>query len=302
MRVIRAEQLTRSGASSNAALEQHCTFTANCEIAGVTMQLCTDVPEVARLFGLRYADHPASKHPDFRYYVATVRGGYAFWCAHAATWRWTQGPLPSDAVAFLADCVALAAIVRFDPALVSMQAACLELNDIAAGLAGHSPTGKTTTLLACARRGMRIYSDERTVLRNAVAHPYLRRNSVRAAGARLLLTEPDVVDRRFDMLHTEPQLSLKTCFGAECIAAPRPLRVLFVIAGSGYCAALEAIDTATAMPSIMRWFDAHGDMVDRATRAISILNGVQCYRLTLGTPDESAAAMAYAMMRISQRP
>jgi hypothetical protein len=56
------------------------------------------------------------------------------------------------------------------------------------------------------------------------------------------------------------------------------------------------------MSAIMRWFDAHGDMVDRASRAISILNGVQSYKLTLGTPDESAAAIAYAMMRIAQRP
>jgi hypothetical protein len=301
MRVIRAEQLTRAGANANPALEQHCTHTASCEIAGVTMQLCTDIPEVARLFAMRYADHPAQRPPDFRYYVATVRGGYAFWCGHAPTWRWTQGALPADAVAFLADSVALGAIVRFDPALVSIQAACVELNGVAAALAAHSPSGKTSTLLACARRGMRIYSDERTVLRNAMVYPFLRRNSVRAAGARLLLSEPSVNDVKRS-LHAEPQLSLKTCFGADAIAEPRPLRGLFVIAGSGYCAALEAIDTATAMPAIMRWFDAHGDMVDRATRAISILNGVQCYKLTLGTPDETAAAMAYAMMRLSHKP
>jgi hypothetical protein len=301
MRVIRAEQLTRAGANANAGLEHHCKYTATCEIAGVTMELCTDVPEVARLFALRYADHPARKEPDFRYFVATVRGGYAFWCAHAPTWRWTQGVLPPDAIAFLADSVALAAIVRFDSALASMQAACVELSGIAAGLAGHSASGKTATLLACARRGMRIYSDERTVLRNTVAYPYLRRNSVRAAGARLLLADHGL-DPKHDLLHAEPQLSLKTCFGADSIADPRPLRALFVISGTGYCAALEAIDTATAMPAVMRWFDAHGDMVDRATRAISILNGVQCYKLTLGSPDESAAAMAYAMMRVSQRP
>jgi hypothetical protein len=301
MRVIRAEQLTRAGANANAALEAHCKHTATCEIAGVTMQLCTDIPEVARLFALRYADHPAHNTPDFRYYVATVRGGYAFWCTHAATWRWTQGALPPDAVAFLADSVALGAIIRYDQALVSMQAACVEFNGIAASLAGHSTAGKTATLLACARRGMRVYSDERTVLRNSIAYPYLRRSSVRGAGARLLLTEPDVAYND-EVLHARPQLSPKTCFGAEMIAEPKPLRALFVISGTGYCAALEAIDTATAMPAIMRWFDSTGDMVDRATRAISILRDVQCYRLTLGSPDESAAAMAYAMMRIAQRP
>src|SRR5579872_639398 len=300
MRVIRAEQLTRSGSSANTDLERHCTHTAACEVAGVTMQLRTDIPEVARLFALRYADHPARNEPDFCYYVATVRGGYAFWCAHAATWRWTQGPLPPEAVAFLADSVALAAIIRYDPALVSMLAACVEHNGVAAALAGHSVAGKTATLLACARRGMHIYSDERTVLRNSIAYPYLRRSSVRAAGARLLLA--DTGDLREEEAYSRPQLSPKTCFGNEAIAQPRKLRLLFVITGTGYCAALEAMDTAAAMPSVMRYFDAHGDMVDRATRAMTILNGVQCYRLTLGTPDETSAAMAYAMMRIPPLP
>jgi hypothetical protein len=266
------------------------------------MELCTDVADVARLFALRYADHPARNEPDFRYYVATVRGGYAFWCAHAPTWRWTQGTLPAEAVAFLADSVALAAIVRYDSALTSLQAACVELSGIAGALAGHSAAGKSAALLACARRGMRIYSDERTVLRSGVAYPYLRRNSVRAAGARLLLADQDAERKRDDATRADPQLSVKTCFGPDAIAAPRPLRALFVIAGGSYCAALEAIDTATAMSAIMRWFDACGDMVDRASRAIAILNGVQCYKLTLGTPDESAAAIAYAMMRIAQRP
>ncbi len=215
MRVIRAEQLTRAGANANAALEEHCTFTATCEIAGVTMQLCTDVPEVARLFALRYADHPAQSAPDFRYFVATVRGGYEFWCAHASTWRWTQGPLPADAIAFLADSVALAAIVRYDSALVSLQAACVEYNGIAAAIAGHSAAGKTATLFACARRGMHIYSDERTVLRNTIAHPYLRRTSVRGAGARLLLADQDA-DHTRNVLHAEPQTFSQDVLRKRC--------------------------------------------------------------------------------------
>lgn len=298
MRVIRAEQLTRSGSDASTGLERHCTHTARCEIAGITMELCTDMPEVARIFALRYADHPASSPPDFRYFVATVRGGYAFWCAHAATWRWTQGALPPDAIAFLADSVAMAALLRFDASLASMQAAAIELNGIAAAIAGQSTAGRTTTLLACARRGMRVYSDERTLLRRNNVHPFLRRCSVRAAGARLLLADQDN-DRLADALRTSPELSLKTCFGPDAIASPHPLRALFVIDGSSHCAALELIDTATALPAITRWFDARGDMVDRISHAISILRDVRCYRLTLGSPDESAAAIAYALMRMS---
>ena len=169
---------------------------------------------------------------------------------------------------------------------------------LAAAIAGHSAAGKTATLLACARRGMRVYSDERVLLRQTIVHPFLRRCSVRGAGARLLLADQDA-DRLPDALRTLPQLSLKLCFGAEAIAPPRPLRALFAIAGTGHCAALELIDTAAALPAITGWFDARGDMVDRVSRAIGMLRKVRCYRLTLGTPDETAAAIGYALMRMN---
>jgi hypothetical protein len=129
-------------------------------------------------------------------------------------------------------------------------------------------------------------------------HPFLRRCSVRTAGARLLLADNDT-DRAGDALRISPELSLKTCFGSSAIAAPQQLRALFVLNGSGHCAALEAIDTASALPSVSRWFDTRGDMVDRVARAIVTLRNVKCYRLTLGSPDESAAAIAYALTRIA---
>jgi hypothetical protein len=179
-----------------------------------------------------------------------------------------------------------------------MQAAAIEYSGIAAAIAGNSTTGKTTTLLACVRRGMRVFSDERTVLWENVVHPFLRRNSVRAGGARLLISDNER-DRSPEKSRVVPELSLKTCFGEKAIAAPHALRALFVLNGTGHCAALEAIDTATALPSVSRWFDARGDMVDRVARAIVTLRHVKCYRLTLGSPDESAAAIAYALTRIA---
>ncbi|HEV3154641.1 MAG TPA: hypothetical protein VGZ02_12620 [Candidatus Baltobacteraceae bacterium] len=296
MRVIRAEQLMRSPSDANAALERHCLYSAVFEVAGVCVELRTDMPDVAHLHRLRYADHASGRTPDFRYFVATVRGGYAFWCSHAPSWRWTRGALPADAVAFLADSVIIGALVRYDAALCSVQAAGIEYNGIAAALAGPSATGKTETLLACARRGMRLYSDERVVLRHSIAYPFLCRSSVRAAGTRLMLSDPDADP--IDPVRTAPELSLKTCFGSSAIADPRPLRALFAIAGTGHCAALELVDTATVLPTIARGFDSRGDMVDRVSRVIAMLGNVRCYRLTLGSPDETSAAIAYAMMRM----
>lgn len=296
MRVIRAEQLLRSGEPTE-ALEERCIHSARCDIAGVVLELRTDNAEVARLFAQRYADHQTESAAHFRYYAATVPGGYAFWCGHAASWRWSQGSLPADAVLFLIDTVAMSALVRFDKRIATMQAAAVEYGGVAAAIASHSTRGKTTTLFACARRGMRLYSDERTVMRDATVYPFLRRCSIRGAGARLLLSEGE--GNLLCDAHQAPQLSIRTCFGAKAVATPRKLRALFVLSGTGHCAALEAIDTATALSSIVRWFDSRGDMTDRIARAIGALKDVKCYRLTLGTPDETAAAMSYALTRIA---
>lgn len=293
MRVIRAEQLTRTGDSPHAQLATHCVYSAQCEIAGVAMELRTDLSEVARLFGLRYADHPPTHAPDFRYYVATARSGYLFWSDHAPAWRWSQGSLPADAVVFLADTVVLSAIIRFEPSLASMHAAGVEFRGIAAAIVDHSALAKTTALMACARRGMKIYSDERVLVRGRLVYPFLRRTSVRAAGARLLLADRDAFNET-------PELSVKTALGGDAIAEPEPLGALFILSGRKGSASVERIDAATALPAITRWFDARGDIMDRVTRAIALLRSIACFRLTVGSPDETAIAMAYAIASVMQ--
>lgn len=298
MRFVAADQLTRAAGDGISALEKHCEYSARCQVAGVNVELRTDTAEVARLFALRYADQPATREPDFRYFVATVRGGYAFWCAHAPPWNWTRGPLPADAVAFLADAVALNALVRFDASLSAIQGAAVEFEGIAAAIIGASPALKTEAIFACARRGMHFYSDERVMLRSAIVYPFLRRNSVRSAGPRLLLNDLDA-DSLADPVRFAPDLSMRTCFGSGAIAQPAPLRALFEIAGASHCAALEPIETATALPGVARVFDARGELADRISHAIAVLRGVRCFRLTLGTSDESSAAIAYALTRLA---
>jgi hypothetical protein len=293
MRVIRAEQLTRSGDASHAVLAEKCAHSARCEIAGIAMELRTDIPEVAHLFNLRYADHATVREPDFRYYVSTARSGYAFWSDQAPSWRWTQGTLPADAILFLADAVIVSAIVRYDAAIASIHAAALEYCDTAFAIAGNSSSAKTSAMMACARRGMRVYSDERALIRGDLVYPFLRRSSVRATGARLLLADREAPGE-------PPELSVTTYFGPDAIAEPRRFGALFVIAGSGNSASLEHIDSASALPAVTRWFDSRGDLMDRVTRAISLLRGVHCFRLTLGTPDETAVAIAYALSMLNQ--
>lgn len=298
MRVIRVEQLARTTGEANAKLQAHCRHAARIQIAGVTFEVCSDMREVAEMFSLRYAEHAGVDTPAFRYYVAAVRGGYAFWCGHASSWRWPHGALPADAVAFLADSVLIAALVRFDRQLSALHAAAIELGGASAMIAGGATSAKAATLIACARRGMGIYADERVIMRGITVHPLLRRSSVRAAGARLLLTERD--EDGSTPHGVAPELSVRTFFGEAAPAYPRELRAVFVLGASNYCAGLEEIDAAAALPSVTRWFDARGDAVDRISRVINMLRAVQCFRLTLGSADENAAAIAYAMTRITR--
>lgn len=295
MRVIRAEQLSRGAPPLDDRLEEHCVYHARYEVAGVTMELCSDMPQVAEIFALRYADHPATRAPDLRYFVATVRGGYAFWSPSASAWRWSQGMLPADAVAFLADGVALGALLRYDAQLCSIDGCAVEYRGDGALLLAQSPA-RAGLLLACHRRGMRIYSDERVLLRGQSLQPLLRRCSVRTAGSRLLIAESSEPAK--NELPVLPQLSLRTCFGRASIAQPHPLRAVFLLTGSGYCASLEQVDAAAVLPAVSRRFDARGDLVDRVARSVRILRDATCFRLTAGSYDETAAAIAYALGRL----
>lgn len=277
MRVIRATDMRRCEQPRLDAFDDTRLDAACVTIAGVTMELRTNVPGLAQGFAHRFSEHPADGPADFVYYVREDASGYALWCDRDGAWRW-DGALPLDAIVFLTDAAAIAALVRYDDSLVSIHAAGVACHGIAAAIAADSTGGKTTTALACAQAGMEVYSDERVLLRDGVLHPFLRRVNVREGGAQLLGIEAG-------------ELSWRETFGAGAAAQPAPLRALFVIAGKGARPAVEAIDTSSAVSAIARWLDCKGDPLRRTAHAVSIVRSVRSFALTLGSPQDTARAI-----------
>ena len=289
--MISTALLTRDDMPHAPRARERCRYCVRVGIADVVVELRSDDDTVARAFAERYDDHIVSREPDFEYYVATEAHGYLFWCAHAGGYRWTRGPLRVNAVLFLCDAVVLSALIRFDERLASMHAAGLECADGAVALAGDSTAGKTTTLLACARAGIPIYSDERVLVRDGVVHPFLRRCLVRADSARRLLQfrDDDALGR---MLLRDEDISLARCFGVEAIARPRPLRRLLILDGLGPRTRIRRADSVAALRAISAWFDTAGNGLARLARARELLRNVQSYHIVLGSPHDAARTIA----------
>jgi hypothetical protein len=277
MRVIRATDLRPSGKPA-ACVSAELTGAVKLCIAGVPFAIATNVAGLKDSLSLRYSEHLDNREPLFQYNVLQVNDGYVFWCDHSQAWRW-EGFLPLDAVLFLADAAAISALIHYDPALASMHAAGVAHNGSAAAIVADSEGGKTTTALACARAGLQVYSDERVLLRKDIVQPFWRRCRLRSGGAALL------------GMSARTELSWSELFGKSALAAPAPLRAVFVIIGRGARARIEPIQTAAALRVAGRWFDCEGSPLERMARALQAVRFAACFSLTLGEPGETARAI-----------
>jgi hypothetical protein len=289
MRLISADQLVRMRGRLHERPLTACSVTF--AIANITFEVRSNMPGVMAELLEKYAEHAAHGEPQFIYHVYEGPEGYCYYCAHDGGWLWSYGELPSAAVAFLADAALMSALVHFDAELRSIHAAAVAFENRGALIVGDSTAGKTTTLLACARAGLQVYSDERGLLRGMTLHPFLRSCNIRA-GARALLLDDERHDTLTSYLLTGAAVPLRKCFGGAAIAGPAPLRAVFVLSGWGDYPQITPIDAAPALPAISRWFDAKGNRLDRLASAIAILRQARCYRLLLGTPKDSAALIA----------
>jgi hypothetical protein len=254
---------------------------ARATIADITIEVRSNVSGLAAAFAHRYADHPPSTAVHFIYTVLEDTDGYLMWCDHDGAWRWPHGPLSLDAVLFLVDAAAMAALIHYDVRLASMHAAGVERFGVAAAIAADSGGGKTTTAVACARAGMRIYSDERVLVRGTTVFPFLRRCSLRD-----------------EYMRPSGSLSWIETFGRQCVASPHALRALFVVNGKGTLS-VEEIEPARALAGIARWFDCRARTPERLARAMILARSLRCYSLSLGSPQETAQCVARVLGEIA---
>lgn len=297
MRLISASDLERTAERPPPEFAETCIFSVRCCFAGITLELRTDVAGLPDEFVRYYADHRTDSKVDLCYYVQRAPGGYVFWSTGSPAYHWRTGELPADALMFLTDACAISALVASDPELVSIHAASIESGGTAAAILGNSTAGKTTTLLACARAGLRVYSDERALLRGNVVQPFLRRCSVRPDGRRRLLADC-ADDALATTLRDRSEFSLAKVFGTGVVAAPRALNAIFMLAGYAERPNVERIPPAGVLTAMTPWLDVPGSALDRIARALQIARNARCYRLVLGSPAASAEAIRETMAQV----
>lgn len=299
MRTISAQELVFAEIQGRERYVDLARVSFTVRIAGVVMRLFCDDADVSHHLERRYRDHRCEESPDFDYYVVRDGEHVVFFGPGGVELSWPHFRLSAEAVAFLADAAAMSALIRSSDRIVSYHAAAVERDGRAAAIVAESNGGKTTTSLACARIGMRVYSDERLLLAGELVQPFLRACNVRPDGRKRLLADDafDALARALP-LAAPGDLSFIDVFGRDIAAPPAPLHALFVIAPGGHGAArAEPIASYAALPALTRWADASCDRLTRAARTNWFLKHVACYKLTLGTPRETAACIDEILRR-----
>jgi hypothetical protein len=244
-------------------------------------------------FAQRYADMIVPSAAGLVHYVAHTPAGYLFWSPGGQVWSWDHGPLSASAVVFLAEATALAALIRSSSQLVSFHAAAIAYGGVAAAIAGDTTAGKTTTAIACGRRGIGVYSDERCVVSEALVVPFARTFHLRGDGLRLLAQDRVDGDRIISAELLLPDdregVRISALLGANAIPAPAPLRAVFLLSGREPRPRIVRAEWFDVAPSLLRWMDSRDRGLERVARLADTLRNTFCFRLFLGSPDASAS-------------
>jgi len=296
MRIIRPQDLEVLATPPAGISSYACEFSLHVRIAGIVMEMRFDDASMCDRFARRYRDHVIARTaPDMTFFCVRHDGAYYFWSnAIQTAWRW-PGELPPHAVTLMIDATAMASLVRSDATLLSFHAGAVACNGFAAAIVGESTAGKTTTTIACARRGMTPYSDERLLLRDGMVLPFMRAFNVRPGG-RALLQSDDASDEFAIAMRREPadadwtDVSLFEVMPRLRKPQPAPLCAVFVLQPAAGEASVREIDPRHATRSLMTCADcAAQSLLERAARTMGMLRTTTVYNLTLGTPAETAA-------------
>jgi len=307
MRVIGPQDLQVISAPPQALLERFsCAYELTVRIAGIAMQMRFDDAAVRDKFAYRYRHHLCDEAAAIAYACAVYQGSHYFWSDRAA-WCWPNETLPLEAIVLFADATAMSTLVRSDPGLISFHAAAVGYGGAVAALIGDSTAGKTTTAVACARRGMQIYSDERLLMRHGtLVLPFLRAFNIRQHGAMLLGADgiADALGERLaaPAVHGDwADLSPFEYLPHLRVPKPRPLRAIFLLDGKAEQIKIAELDSLRASPRLLASIDcmAHA-RIDRAARVIALLRRLRVFSLTLGRPDATAAAIKSILQELGE--
>ena len=276
-------------------------------ILGRTCAVYFDDLDAALVFGARYADlrTTADTYDAEAFTLRDPAGGRWFWSLGSAAFRWPHEACDPGLQSFFTDAAAITSFfLQRDDGVLSLHAASVASPGAAAAIIGESNVGKTTTAIACARAGLRLFGDERCIVdRAAHVHPFPRALNIRAGSRNVLAADRDASDDTFARrMQTRPPGALHDVrfadlFGSWSPPEPEPLRAIFVLDGLGEEPRLRSTTAADAVRAAARWAHGAGAGIDKIERLLDLFAPLQCYRFVLGSPSASAATIAAVLSR-----
>jgi hypothetical protein len=288
-----------------AELRALTTHSVSIEIAGAPVAVHFNDAEAAALFSRRYRHLSSSAAPRFVVNAIARRSDDAyFWLEGGPLYRWNLGPIKSHVVAFFADAVTTSSVFASIDGLIAMHAAGVSDGRSAAALIGSTTAGKTTTAIACARRGLELYSDEFCIVTPGGVQPFPRSLSLRCAATDVLGADPvpgSSVDAwlRSHGCCDGHDLGYDELFGTVVRPEPRPLRVAFAIVGRSTQPELRPTTARVILEHVGPWAKMKKRGFEGVDALMQMLKSVECYELHLGAPDATARAIAGVLQGIS---
>jgi hypothetical protein len=267
-------------------------------IAGVPVEVRFDVPGAADIYRRRYRHMLSERAPAMTAY-AVARGGdnAFFWAGDQPLYCWDRGLISDRIIAFFADAVATTTFLQSIDDLIALHAAAVTNGRSAAFIAGVSTAGKSTTAIACFRRGLQLYSDEFCLVRDGAVLPHPRAISVRREGLELLCADaapasPADAWLRANRDHDRESVGFDELFGRAAWPPPHPLRVAFAAVAKDRSPSVRSIAPAQMLAHTMPSARQTQRGLDGVAALLAVLQPVTCYELTLGPPDATAELIA----------
>lgn len=270
-------------------------------VAGVAVEVRFNIADAAHIYRQRYRHMLSSEAPTMTAYAVTRNPSETvFWAGDGPLYCWDRSEIPDRVIAFFADAVAMTTFLSSIDDLIALHAAALTDGRSAAFIAGVSTAGKSTTAIACFRRGLQLYSDEFCLVRAGGVVPYPRAISVRREGLELLLADaapPSPVDAwlRANGGDDRENVGFDDLFGNATWPAPRPLRIAFAAVAKERAPRLRSIAPAQMLAHTKPFARQKQRGLAGVAALLEVLQPLTCYELTLGPPDATAELIAQTL-------
>jgi hypothetical protein len=287
--LVRRDEAVRE----TAHLEQFARYPVRIELGGVVVEVRFEWPNAAEVYRRRYRHALSTGTPRFTACVANWKPGEVyFWFPGLATYFWGHWDLGSNDLAFLTDAVVTTTLFTASEDLIALHAAVVGDGACAAAIVGTTTAGKSTTAIACARRGLDLYSDEFGIVTPHGVMPCQRALNLRSGGIELLRQDraPNSPVDAWLRSHRGDcdGVGYDELFGELHVPALRPLRLAFILAGAGPHPQVRLLSAPQMLVHLEPWARMKARGIEAAGELLALLKSVDSYELTLGKPDDTA--------------